>query len=116
MNEAVSPAVTVTVRVVEFELEAFMTVRLTVRAPAVVKTWLGLRTVEVVPSPKLHCQIDGLPVDVSVNWTAWPAVGEAGVNVKDADRAAATAIVRVALVEPEALVMVRVTVLDPPVV
>ena len=38
------------------------------------------------------------------------------MNVKDADRAAATAIVRVALVEPEALVMVRVTVLDPPVV
>jgi hypothetical protein len=26
----------------------------------------------------------GEPVEVSVNWTAWPATGEAGLKVKEA--------------------------------
>jgi hypothetical protein len=33
---------------------------------------------------KFHCQEVGLPVEVSVNCTADPAVGEAGLWVKDA--------------------------------
>jgi hypothetical protein len=33
----------------------------------------------VVPSPKFHCQEVGDPVEVSVNCTAWPAVGDAGL-------------------------------------
>jgi len=38
----------------------------------------------VAPSPKLHCQEVGDPVEVSVNCTACPASGEAGLKVKDA--------------------------------
>jgi hypothetical protein len=78
--------------------------------------WLGFWAVPVVPSPKLHCHRVGLPIEVSVNCTDWPAVGEAGLNVKDAVSAVATARVRLPLLEPELLVTVRVTVLDPAVV
>jgi hypothetical protein len=70
----------------------------------------------VPPSPKFHCQEVGLPVDVSVNATDCPGAGKAGLNVKDAASAATTVTVRVVLLEPEALVAVRVTVLDPAVV
>jgi len=72
--------------------------------------WLGFWAVLVAPSPKLHCQEVGEPVDVSVNWTACPATGEAGLYVKDAVRAGTTVTVRVTLCEPELLVAVRVTV------
>jgi hypothetical protein len=49
-------------------------------------------------------------VDVSVNWTACPAVGEAGLKVKEAVRAGTTVTVRFMLWEPVLLVTVRVTV------
>jgi hypothetical protein len=54
-------------------------VRETLKDPAEAKVWLGFGATLVVPSPKFHCQIEGLPVDVSVNCTAWPAIGEAGL-------------------------------------
>jgi hypothetical protein len=41
--------------------------------------WLGFWDAEVEPSPKLHDQDVGDPVDVSVNVTAWPTLGEAGL-------------------------------------
>jgi hypothetical protein len=44
-----------------------------------VKAWLGLRVVLVPPSPKLHDHEVGVPVEVSVNVTACPAIGEAGL-------------------------------------
>jgi len=65
-----------------------------------------------VPSPKFHRQEVGEPVDVSVNWTACPAAGELGLNVKDAVRAGTTVIVRLTLWEPELMAAVRVTVKD----
>jgi hypothetical protein len=37
----------------------------------------------VVPSPKLQDQDVGPPVDESVNWTACPTEGMAGVKTKD---------------------------------
>jgi len=49
-------------------------------------------------------------VDVSVNCTACPAAGEAGLKVKDAERAVTTVTVRLALWDPELLVAVSVTV------
>jgi len=53
---------------------------------------------------------------VSVNCTDWPAFGEAGLKVKEAVRGALTISVRLVMFEPEPLVAVRVTVLDPAVV
>jgi hypothetical protein len=70
----------------------------------------------VVPSPKLHCQEVGPPVDVSVNWTDWPVAGEAGLNVKEAASAVTTVTVRLTLLEPVLLVAVKVTIFDPEVV
>jgi hypothetical protein len=71
----------------------------------------------VDPSLKSHDQDVGLPVDVSVNCTDWLAVGDVGLYVNDAAKAApTTVIVRLVLLEPEALVAVRVTVFDPAVV
>jgi hypothetical protein len=49
-------------------------------------------------------------VDVSVNCTACPTAGEAGLYVKDAVRAGITVIVWLTLLEPEEFVTVRVTV------
>jgi hypothetical protein len=46
--------------------------------------WLGFLVVLVVPSPKCHCQDVGPVVEVSVNCTACPAVGDAGLYAKDA--------------------------------
>jgi hypothetical protein len=70
----------------------------------------------VEPSPKAQLQVVGLPVDVSVNCTAVPAAGEAGLKVKDAESAATTVTVRLVPFEPEPLVTVKVTVFDPTVV
>ena len=74
--------------------------------------------VEVVPSPKAHSQEVGLPVEVSVNCTDWPAAGELGLKVKDAVRVAAgrTFTVRLVLLEPVPLLTVRVTVKEETVV
>jgi hypothetical protein len=64
----------------------------------------------VAPSPKFHRHEVGEPVEVSVNCTACPAAGDAGLKVNDAVRAGTTVTVRVTLWEPELLVAVRVTV------
>jgi hypothetical protein len=45
----------------------------------VVNVWLGFSAVEVDPSPKFQLQEVGEPVEVSVNCTAWPATGDAGL-------------------------------------
>jgi hypothetical protein len=77
----------------------------------VANVWLGLCAVLVAPSPKFHCQEVGLPVEVSVNCTACPVTGEAGLYVKDAVSADAgnTATVRLTFLEPELLLTVKVT-------
>jgi hypothetical protein len=49
------------------------------------------------PSPKFHCREVGEPVDVSVNCTACPAAGEAGLKVKDAVSDCPMMIVRLVL-------------------
>ena len=74
--------------------------------------------VEDVPSPKAHSQEVGLPVEVSVNCTAWPASGDLGLKVKDAVRVAAGRILTVWLVllEPELPLTVRATVKEETVV
>jgi len=66
----------------------------------------------VPPSPKFHCQDVGPPVDVSVNCTAWPAAGEAGLNVKDAVSVdeGITVSVWLAVFVPELLLASKVTV------
>jgi hypothetical protein len=63
----------------------------------------------VPPSPKFHCQEVGVPTDVSVNCTACPAAGEAGLKVNEAARAGTTVIIRLTLKEPELSATVRVT-------
>jgi hypothetical protein len=57
--------------------------------------------------------MEGLPVDVSVNCTDWPVVGEAGLKVNDASRAGITDTNLEAVSEPELFVTVKVTVFDP---
>jgi len=54
-------------------------VRETLKDPADAKTWLGFWDMLVPPSPKFHCHREGLPTEVSVNCTAWLAVGESGL-------------------------------------
>jgi hypothetical protein len=68
-----------------------------------------------VPSPKLHCQEVGPPVDASVNCTDWPATGEAGEKLKDAASvfAGATVTARVVLSWLEEFMIVKPTVYDP---
>jgi len=64
----------------------------------------------VVPSPKCHCQEVGLFVEVSVNCTARPVSGEAGLKVKDAAPAEGITVIVLDLVlEPALLPAVRLT-------
>ncbi len=79
MKAAVSPVATVRVWLVVLEPDAFVTLKVTVNVPAVAKAWLGFCAVLVPESPKFHCQEVGEPADVSVNCTAWPVAGEAGL-------------------------------------
>ena len=95
MNEAARAAATVTVLVALFEAEPEVAVNETEYVPALAKTWLGFLTVLVPASPKVQAHDVGLPVDVSVNWTAWPATGDAGLNVNEAAMAEVTVTVRV---------------------
>jgi hypothetical protein len=69
----------VTVRLALFEPDALVTVKVTVFDPVVANEWLGFWLVLVDPSPKFHCQEVGAPTEVSVNCTACPAAGEAGL-------------------------------------
>ena len=63
------------------------------------------------PSSKFHCQEAGEPAEVSVNCTAWPATGEAGLKVKDAVGAdeEATVSIWLAVLVPELLLASNVT-------
>jgi hypothetical protein len=79
VKEAVKAVETERVRLVLFEPAVLVTVSVTVFVPAVVYVWLGFCDVEVPPSPKFHSHDVGDPVEVSVNWMAWPAVGVAGL-------------------------------------
>jgi hypothetical protein len=81
-------ATTVRVRLMLLEPCPLLTVKVTVFGPAAEKAWLGFRVVEVVPSPKFHCQEVGLPVEVSVNCAAWFIKGVAGLKENDALSAA----------------------------
>ena len=112
MKSAVSvdAGATLMVLVTLAELEPLATVNRTPYEPAAAKTWLGWRVVLVDPSLKSHCQEAGVPVEVSVNWTACPATGEGGVKVNEAVSAGATVSVRLVLAEPDVLATVRVTV------
>jgi hypothetical protein len=56
-------------------LEPLPMVKDTRKKPVDANAWLGFWTVEVVPSPKSHCQEVGLPEELSVNWTTCPGVG-----------------------------------------
>ena len=69
----------------------------------------------VPPSPKFHCHEVGLPVDVSVNCTDWPAAGEVGLELKDALSMATgkTVMIWVALFVAEPLPIVNITVCVP---
>ena len=74
-----STVVTVIVRPALLEPEAFPAIRVTEYEPSVVNVWLGFCAVLVAPSPKFHCHEVGVPVDVSVNATARPGAGKAGL-------------------------------------
>jgi hypothetical protein len=87
VKDAVSDeAPTAMVRLALEEPELFVTVSVTVRDPAVANAWLGFWAALVPPSPKSHAHDVGPPVDVSVNCTACPSPGEAGLKVKAAFR------------------------------
>ena len=64
---------------------------------------------------KFHDQDVGEPVEVSVNWTAWPSTGAAGETEKAATtlEAPETKTVLVALEDEAALEAVKVTVYEP---
>jgi hypothetical protein len=58
------------------EPAAFRAVSVTVKLPADGKAWTGDCSVLVPPSPKLHDQDVGAPVDWSVKVTARPTTGD----------------------------------------
>ena len=111
LKDATRAAATVTVWVTMLEPELFVTVKVTVFDPAIVKAWPGFWAVLVVPSPKFHCQEVGVPVEVSVNWTACPATGDEGLYAKDATKedTEVTAILRLPCLEPELFLAIKVT-------
>jgi hypothetical protein len=67
-------AATVTRRDAEFPPPALEAVSVTVKVPALVYVCDGLCAVLVEPSPKLHDQLLGTPVDVSVKLAVRPDV------------------------------------------
>ncbi len=58
---------------------AFVAVSITLYVPAPAYVWVGFRWVEAPPSPKLHCHVVGLPVEVSVKLTEAFAFGAEGL-------------------------------------
>lgn len=68
-----------------------------------------------MPSPKVQDQDVGVPVDVSVNWTVCPTVGDAGANAKDPVNAGGlvTVTVRDPCFAPALLRTIRVTGYEP---
>jgi hypothetical protein len=75
-----------------FVAAPLVTVRLTLKAPAVEYVCDGFSLVEVLPSPKSQLQEVGEPVDVSVKVTASGAVPDFGVPVKFAVSGSVTVI------------------------
>ena len=73
----------------------------------------GFCAVEAVPSPKFQHQNAGEPLEVSVNCTDCPALGEPGDQVKAAVTEGATEIVCVENVEPSESPACRVTAYEP---
>jgi hypothetical protein len=69
----------------------------------------------VRPSPKFQLHDVGLPVDISVNWIACPAVGPAGayVNEEASTDTEATVMVLLAESDPELVVASRLTIYSP---
>jgi len=97
LNDAANAATTVTVRVVLFDPDPFVTVSVTVFAPAVVNVCVGFWAVDAPPSPKFHDHEVGVPADVSVNCTDCPAAGDAGLKLNDAVRTGAFVTVTILL-------------------
>jgi len=64
----------------------------------------------VTPSPKFHCHEVGVPIEASEKIIGCPRTGELGKYVKSAMsvEAGATMMLRLALMELEALVTVRI--------
>ena len=79
----------------------------------------GFGTVLVAPSSKFQSQDVGVPEEASVNCTASPGAGDAGLKVKDDVKEAigevgfATVSVRLSLSEPDIVPVTRVTVYNP---
>ena len=68
----------------ELEPAAFEAVSVTSYRADIENACVGLRSVEVWPSPKRHSHDVGVPLDVSVNETASPAFGERGEKLNSA--------------------------------
>ena len=109
----VEEAATLTMWLTLVEPEPLVTVKATEYEPDDAKLWLGFWTELVAPSLKSQSQEVGFPADVSVNWTGWPAEGEAGLKLNDATRAALTVTVRLVAFDLEPFVTVKLTVFDP---
>ena len=71
-------ALTTTLLAVFTHLKPLPTHCVTVNVPAAAKVWEGFRSVELVPSPNVQLQALA-PVDLSVNLTDFPAVGDDGL-------------------------------------
>jgi hypothetical protein len=106
-------AATVTVFIALEDEVGLDAVRVTEYEPAATNACAGFWLALVDPSPKFQLHDVGLPVDASVNWMDWLTAGEPGLYVKDAASAITTVTVLLTLFEPELLVTVKVTVLDP---
>jgi hypothetical protein len=104
---------TLTIWLTLVEPEPLVTVKATEYEPDDAKVWFGFWTELVAPSLKSQSQEVGFPTDVSVNWTDWPAEGEAGLKLKEAASATVTVTVRLAVFDPEPFVTVKLTVFDP---
>jgi hypothetical protein len=76
---SVGTGLTETTTLAELVPAAWVMVKTTVYVPDAVNAWLGLRVALVDPSLKSQSQAVGVPVEVSVNATACPATGEAGL-------------------------------------
>jgi hypothetical protein len=104
---------TVTLLLTVLEPAALVAVSETVKVPEAAKAWVGFLDVLVPPSPKVQAQAVGVLVEVSLKVTVCPITGEAGVKLKLATGAVAAAVTTtlwLVLLDPPALLAVRVTV------
>ena len=84
LTTGAATAPTATLRTFDEEPLAFAAVSLTLYEPAAAKACVGLRRVEVPPSPNSQSHDVGLPVERSLNETVWPATGAVGEKPKSA--------------------------------